>query len=126
MYKFAMPLIQGEDPCTGCAMFGFETEVMFIFDPYRPECGRFQCDPTTLYGISKDEADQLVVLNKVLLEATEAAINASCEVVQDALGGLSGEVAGGFYSNDDNRRNFSKGVADYIQHELVMSGNSVI
>lgn len=125
MFKFSTPLVQGEDPSTGCVVFGFESDDMFIFDPYLTECGRFECDPTELYRVTKEDADNLVTLNKFLLEATEAAINASCKSFQDATGGIPGDSAGVFYSNDDNRRNISKGVADYIQHELVMAGNDV-
>ena len=125
MLKFSIPLVQAEDPCTDLAVFGFEHEDMFIYDPYLTECGRFECDPTELYGISKEDADQLVQLNRVLATATEAAVNAGCQSVQGALGINSGGVAGAFFSDDDSTRAFSKGVADYLQAELIVAGNAV-
>lgn len=38
---------------------------MAITDPFTSECGRFQVDPTAEYGITREQAIQLCILNKL-------------------------------------------------------------
>jgi hypothetical protein len=36
---------------------------MFIVNPYAWDCGRFEVDPTEVYGLTKEEAQELKDLN---------------------------------------------------------------
>jgi hypothetical protein len=125
MFKFSIPIEQGEDPNTDLAAFGFVHDHVFVVHPFVSACSRFAVDPTKHYGISRADADELVRLNKLLDTATQAALNAGCKAVQDEMGITSGDAAGVFFSGDENVRAFSKGMADYIQFELVQAGAEV-
>lgn len=118
MVRFSFLLQQGEDASTGLAVFGFEHDGMFIHDPFVSDCGRFEVDPVQTYGIAQDEAEALRTLNRALGDATDAAVDAACKSAQKSMGIVSGDSASRFFSDEDARRNFSKGVADYIQFEL--------
>lgn len=125
MFKFSFVLQQGEDVNTGLAVFGFEHDGMFIYDPFLSDCGRFQVDPVEAYGITRQEAEGLVTLNRALVQATEAAVDAACKSAQDAMGVESSDPARLYFSDEDAKRNFSKGVADYMQFELRQAGVQV-
>jgi len=70
MIKFSRSVEIGED-FNNITVFGFSINDMFIVDPYVSECGRFNVDPVETYGISKEDADNLVKLNKILEEAVQ-------------------------------------------------------
>jgi hypothetical protein len=117
-FKFTRPVEQGEDD-DGLAVFGFDCEGTFVHDPFKTLCGEHSAHPPEEYDISWADADALRALNAALAEATQAAINAACKAFQDAAGGLPGDVAGMHFSDKANERAFSKGIADYIQGELL-------
>jgi hypothetical protein len=121
MYKFSRPLLQALDPATGLPVFGFECDEVFVFRPNVSVCGRFTANPQTDYGISLEDARQLVAINNLLDEATQAGLNEMCLKVQQGLGISQGDVAGRYFSGPDNVRAIAQTAADYIQHELAMS-----
>ena len=45
--------------------YGFEHDGIFITDPHRSECGRFEVLPSH-YGLTLHEAGRLVILNRML------------------------------------------------------------
>lgn len=101
MHKFALPLETGEDPKTNLPVFGFSINGMFIHDPFFSQCGRFEVNPTETYGLSLEDANRLVALNKLVDTATQAALDAGCLAVQQALDIATGDVAGMHFSGPD-------------------------
>lgn len=99
MHKFSITLEKGENPLTDLPVLGTSVKDMFIFDPFISECGRFEVDPVTTYGISHADAKALRELNELIEEAAEAAINAGCRKIQEALCIETGDVAGVFFSS---------------------------
>lgn len=118
---FPVALQAGVDESTQQAVLGFVVDDFFVFNPRLSTCGRFEVDPEQAYGLAPEAADQLIALNKLIDEATQAAINESCRVIQEALGISSGDSAGHHFSEDDHTLQFSRGVAAYLCHELKMS-----
>jgi hypothetical protein len=90
---------------------------MFIFDPFKSECGRFEVDPTETYGLSSEDASQLSALNELVDTATQDALNAGCKVVQKHLDVESGDLAGVHFSNSTQVRPVALAVRDYIAAE---------
>lgn len=118
MHRFQTPLRQGEDPTTRMPVFGFNIRDMFVFNPYESTCGRFEVDPVETYGISKDEADQLVALNKMLEDATQAAVTEGCFIAQKFLGIDDGGFAGAHFSGAENMRPVADTLIHYIAREI--------
>ena len=52
-----------QDEVNGKERLGFEIANMFITDPLRSECGRFDVDPYLHYGIPQLIAEALVIIN---------------------------------------------------------------
>lgn len=73
---FLKTLIDGEDAITGMPVFGIEHGGMFIHDPYRSSCGRFEIQPSA-YGLTKESADLLVALNRLIDDSAENSIIAA-------------------------------------------------
>lgn len=117
MHQFALPLETGDDAITGLPVFGFSINDMFITDPFLSECGRFKVNPTEVYGLSQDDANHLVALNKLVDTATQDALNAGCLAVQQALGIETGDVAGVHFSGPAEIRPVAQAMVDYIQTE---------
>jgi hypothetical protein len=46
--------------------YGFEHKGIFVTDPYISECGRFEVDPYTYYGLHHSKANEIVKLNLAL------------------------------------------------------------
>src|SRR5690554_4045693 len=74
-------------------VIGIEVGGMFIYDPYKSECGRFEVDPRQSYGLTAEQALEIKYLNDMIDSATENAINAGCETIQKALGVINGDAA---------------------------------
>ena len=53
-----------QDEVNGKERWGFEIGDMFITDPLRSECGRFDVDPYLYYGVPQLIAEALVIINK--------------------------------------------------------------
>lgn len=117
MHRFALPLVKGDDPLTGMPAFGFEINGMFIYDPTVSDCGRFQVDPTEAYGLSAQDAKQLSMLNKLVADAADAAINAGCLHIQQQLGIATGDVAGQHFSGASSVAPIAQELMDYIEAE---------
>jgi hypothetical protein len=86
-----------------------------IVDPFSGEDGRFPAHPTLDHGISVEDAIAIRDHNKICLavkpgedreradellldRAVDAALNAGCKVLQDALGVKTGDFAGVYWS----------------------------
>lgn len=123
MHQFALPLETGDDAVTHLPVFGFSINDMFITNPFLSECGRFQVDPTETYGLSCEDADQLIVLNKLVDTATQDALNAGCLAIQRALGIATGDVAGAYFSGSNEVRPVAQALVDYLMAEYRLSGN---
>lgn len=52
-----------QDEVNGKERWGFEIGGVFITDPLRSECGRFDVDPYLHYGIPQLIAESLVIIN---------------------------------------------------------------
>jgi hypothetical protein len=52
-----------QDEVNGKERWGFEIGDMFITDPLRSECGRFDVDPYLYYGVPQLIAEALVIIN---------------------------------------------------------------
>lgn len=70
------------------------------------------------YGLTQEEADFVVDLNALIEEATEAALNAGCLAVQEAVGVDSGDLAGVFFSGSADKEAIAHKFAEYILAEL--------
>jgi len=121
--KFTHPLINGLDANTNLPVFGLGINDMFVTDPYLSSCGRFKAEPTKEWGISREEADQLVALNKTLDEATQAALNAGCLHVQNSIlgAGATGDVAGVHFSASETVAPIAQAILDYMKVELAFA-----
>ena len=117
MHQFKLPLQKGDDPDTDLPVLGFPINGMFIFDPFKSECGRFEVDPTETYGLSIEDASQLAALNELVDTATQAALNVGCQAVQKHLGIESGDLAGVHFSSSTQVRPVALAVRDYIEAE---------
>ncbi len=82
---FLKTLTDGEDPTTGMPVFGIEHGGMFIHDPYLSSCGRFDAKPSD-YGLTKESADLLVALNRLIDDSAEASISAANLAVSTRAG----------------------------------------
>lgn len=85
MFKFTFPLVQGQDPKTGQALFGFNHAGAFIYDPFMSPCGTTAVSPVETYDISYDEAHQIVRLNDILENAASDNVDAVVKAVYNAL-----------------------------------------
>ena len=117
MHRFSHPLVKGEDASTGTPVFGFEVNDMFIHDPSLSECGRFSVDPSETYGITAEDAKELNRLNELLTAATEAALNAGCLHIQEALGIESGDLAGMHFPGTQASAPVARALMDYLMAE---------
>ena len=52
-----------QDEVNGKERWGFEIADMFITNPLRSECGRFDVDPFLYYGVPQLIAEALVIIN---------------------------------------------------------------
>jgi hypothetical protein len=43
--------------------YGFDHDDMFITDPTRGECGRFEVDPVTYYGLTEGQVKEIAEMN---------------------------------------------------------------
>lgn len=126
MHQFQLPLHQGDILSTGLPVFGFMVDGMFIHDPRRSDCGRFEVDPLDAYGISKEDAEQLAALNKMLDDATQAALNEGCYRVQTHLGIEAGDFAGVYFSGSQHVRSIAQALANYIFREIERAADGLV
>jgi len=117
--SFELKLSEGEH-----AIFGFEHDGAFITDPYLCDAGMMPVDPADEYGITKEEADHVVMLNSALESATEDAVNAACLNIQQALGVTAGDFAGRYFSGDVQKDQIRTVLASYMQAEMKDAENS--
>lgn len=117
MHKFTVNLQLSTD-AENQPVFGFYSRGMFISDPFVSDCSRFEVNPADAYGISLEDAEALVKLNKTLATAVEAAVNAGCKVLQDEMGIEAGDVAGIHFSNADNHIGIAQSLGTYFAAEL--------
>jgi hypothetical protein len=113
MVPFSLPVRVhkpfGEDlPRLGCNCNG-----NFVWNPYKGVTG----DPETDYGIKDAEAKQLQELNRAIDQATEAAIDAGCLVIQTAMGIKDGGFASVHFSNRKDASEIAFIFADYLLAE---------
>lgn len=59
-------IINSEHDGSPVEAWGVTVDDMFIYDPRRSECGRFEVEPVEYYGITPFQADQIVQLNTQL------------------------------------------------------------
>jgi uncharacterized protein YunC (DUF1805 family) len=118
MHQFQLPLHQGDNLSTGLPVFGFMVDGMFIHEPTLSDCGRFDVDPLKTYGICAQDVQQLAALNKMLHDATQAALNEGCYRAQNFLGIEAGDFAGVYFSGSEHVRPIAEALADYIFREI--------
>lgn len=117
MHKFNKPLSAGVNPITDAPVIGIVVNDMHIFDPFQSECGRFEVDPVSAYGLTIEDAHALRELNKLVENATQAALSAGCRHVQETLGIPSGDVAGLFFDSGNEHHQVANAMAQYILEE---------
>lgn len=117
MHRFTFPLEVCEDPSSGIAQLGLVINGTVIFEPSASECGRFLVAPETAYGLSTEDVSQLESLNKLVADATQAALDAGCQAVQKALGVTAGDWAGAHFSEAARTSPVAKAMAEYILAE---------
>lgn len=121
-FTFPHQLHKTEDANTGDARIGFEFKGTTISDATVSECGRFPVLPE-YYGLSNDEAYFLYRLNTLLMEAAEVALNSGARYIQDYLGVESGDLAGLYFSgNQEFLVEFENRMAEYICAEVNWRG----
>ncbi|AQH05744.1 hypothetical protein A9R05_42775 (plasmid) [Burkholderia sp. KK1] len=77
-----------------------------------------QTTERSAYSLTQEEVDFVVDLNALIEEATQAALNAGCLTVQEAVGVDSGDLAGVFFSGSVNKEAIAHKFAEYILAEL--------
>lgn len=123
MHRFSFDLTLSTDANTDFATFGFVWNAFFISDPFVSECSRFAVDPTENYGISREDADKLRHLNKLLDDAVEDALNAGCLRLQNGMEVETGDFAGIYFSGDEHRKGFYESFARYMMAEYQQAFN---
>jgi hypothetical protein len=99
----------------GVACIGFTDEAsgVWISDPRKSTCGRFEADPVKDYGLTKEQVVDLLALNDSVEEAVEAALHAGCAEIQALLQVTDGGFAGIYFSGPEHREVMAKIFADY-------------
>ena len=123
MHKLSLPLEVGVDPETNMPVFGVTVESCFIFDPYISECGRFAAEPED-YGMSDDDAQALLAMNRALADGLEVALAGGCLALHTAMGIGSGDTAGVFFSNDETKRPIAMALQQYLMSEYNAAGGA--
>lgn len=118
MFTFPFALDRGEDPVNGMPVLGFRHRDQFIFDPFRSADLTSGVDPAHAYGLSREQADQLVRLNALLLRATRAALAAGSAVIQQELGLPEGSAAAVDFTGERTTRPVVQTLADYVLREV--------
>lgn len=123
MHRFSNPVSIGEDAATSLPVLGFVLNEMFIHDPAFSECGRFEVDALATYGVPAADVRQLKQLNDLVDAATQAALNAGCREVQDALGVTAGDLAGVHFSGSAAVQPVAKAMCEYILAEYLANAD---
>jgi hypothetical protein len=118
LFNFPFVLDRGEDPVSGMPVLGFQHREQFIFDPYRSADLTFRVDPAQAYGLSREQADQLVQLNALLVRATRAALQAGSAVIQQELGLPASSTAEVQLTGEKTTRPVVQTLADYVLREV--------
>lgn len=116
---FPFELTLGEDGETGSVRIGFVCDGMWIHDPFRSECGRFECNPEG-YMLTAEQASYLKALNHVLETASLAALDAGCAGIQASMGECDGGFAGIFFSDHEHRQRIERTFAQYLLFQRSM------
>lgn len=124
MLTFPYPLNRGEDPVTGLPVLGFEYRGHFIFEPYRSHDLTRDVDPLQAYELPHAHADRLVKLNKLLVQATRAALDAGCAVIQQELGLSLGPIPELQFGQDARTRPVVQTLADFVLREVAAGRRS--
>lgn len=117
MHEFTTPLATGLNPKTNLPVFGFRTARGFVPDAGVSICGNFGVDPLEHYDVLEADAEALQELNRMVEEATDAAINSLCRNVQSHLGIKRGDFAGEHFANYLQVRGIAQAVVDYTLAE---------
>lgn len=72
------------------------------------------------YGLTQGQVDYFALLNKTLDDATQAALDAGCVAIQEALGIETGDVAGNYFSAIEQREALRAAFARYLILEIDM------
>lgn len=106
----------------GMPVFGILHGQDFIHEPYRSRDGRHLVDPSA-YGLSRDQADQIVKLNGLIAQATDALISTTCLEVQSALG--LDKTDASFFNNSGHRIALAGTVRAFIRNQLSEESESM-
>ena len=104
----------------GLSALGIDVNGVFITEPYRSECSRFEVTPD-VHGLSTEEAAFIEGFNEMLQRATLEALNAGCLAVQEALGVSAGDFAGVFFSDDRECERIRAVLAKYALQEAELN-----
>jgi hypothetical protein len=121
-HTFPHPLQKTEDANTGDARIGFEFKGTVVTDATMSECGRFSVQPA-YYNLSNDDAYFLNRVNRLVQEAADVALNSAARYIQDYLGVEHGDLAGLYFSgNQEFLIEFENRMAEYICAEVNFGG----
>jgi hypothetical protein len=121
MLKFTLPVTLTETD-DDIPTFALVTKTGRVRNAVLSPCGTHAVDPLKTYGVPLADAQALSQLNKALMLATEAAINAGCKQAQETLGIRSGDVAGMHFADQQTSKTIATGIADYLVFELNYAG----
>lgn len=102
----------------GVPNFGFLHDDEWIFDPSLSSCGRFVVHREH-YGLTEQELNDFSILGDLLSEAVESAINAGAKDIQGFLGVESGDFAGIFFSEDEQKNGLRRMLGSYMLDQIV-------
>jgi len=124
--NFPHDLMMTEDPMgTPQVAFGFES--MAIYDASISDCGRFEANADH-YGLTEDQHTAFQGIRMLLDDAVNDALDAGCIKLQMALGVEAGDVAGVFFSGDEDRNRLRLMLGNYFISEVNLSvkGNPAV
>lgn len=94
---------------------------MFVTDPFKDESSVESVDPMEAWGLTQEQAQFIVDINKELDEAVEAAINEACYMLQNFVGIDAGDYAGVHFSGSARKNRIKEVFAEYIVDDFNFS-----
>jgi hypothetical protein len=125
--SFPHPLIQG-DTGEGIPVFGFSHKDMFIFDPEKSDCGRFDVDPMVAYGLNPEQSNWLKTLNLAILDITTQTLDGMAMATIEKLGldwKTEIQLAARQLTSEPAAAAVMGMVATHLKHQLLEHGSVV-
>jgi hypothetical protein len=112
----AIPGLHPANDGYGKVVFGIDARGHSVLDPTVDETRDIPVEPA-YYGLTQEQVDFFEKLNDILDKATEAALNAACLAVQEALD-VPGETATLFYDGNQQTAPIRESLVHYIISEI--------